>query len=61
MIWPKRDLSTKYGRLSHKADQLCGLGDSLSKTKPAESRKVLRECGRYRDLAKQAKKEENAK
>lgn len=58
-LFPERDLSTRYGRLSKKADDLCNQGDDLSREgKKAESRRTLRECRRYRDLARQAEKED---
>lgn len=41
-----------YETLKRKADKLLKLGDSLAKTKPAESRRVLAKCRHYRRLAR---------
>jgi hypothetical protein len=40
-----------------KADALLKLGDSLGKERPAESRRTLRECRRYRYKATVLRKE----
>lgn len=40
--------------LTKKADKLLKLGDALSKTKPAESRRLLSKCRHYRRLARAA-------
>lgn len=43
-----------YETLKRKADMLLWLGDSLSRTKPAESRRLLAKCRHYRRLAREA-------
>ena len=46
--------------LTRKAVALLELGDSLGRTNPAESRRILRKCLHFRRLAKVARKRESA-
>jgi hypothetical protein len=46
---------SKYETLQRKADELLKLGDSLSRTSPAESKRLLRKCRRLRLEAKALK------
>jgi len=55
--FPERDLTKKSGRLDKKADDLLHKGDAIAKTNPAESRRILRECRKYRKLADEAERQ----
>lgn len=46
------NLTDQIKYYTEKADDLLKLGDSLAFTKPAESRRILRECLRYRRKVK---------